>query len=207
MDLRQRCLHTVCQILKQSCRIKDKLNLPSIVCVFDQAIYAKACEVVWKKQEIFKDVVLMLSNFHFLMMFLGVIGKRFGDAGLRNLVVQSGIISGRSVDKALDGHIYNRAVRMHKLVYEALMRILITQMKANLSDTEDLNAFEFQIRKSVDGDSFDSSLAGNDFCDVFEMVIKYKEHLSSGSMQNFWISYLEMVELLLKLIYAQRAGD
>ena len=41
---------------------------------------------------------------------------------------------------------------------------------------------------------------------VFDIVIKYKEHLSSGSMQNFWISYLEMVQLLLKLIYAQRAG-
>ena len=77
-------------------------------------------------------------------------------------------------------------------------------MKANLSYT--LNAFEFQIRKFVessDGDSFDSILAGNEFCNVFDMVIKYKEHLSSGSMQNFLISYLEKVELLLKLIYAQ----
>ena len=26
-------------------------------------------------------------------------------------------------------------------------------------------------------------------------------------MQKFWISYLEMVELLLKLIYTQQAGD
>ena len=46
------------------------------------------------------------------------------------------------------------------------MRILITQMKANLFDTEDLNAFEFQIKKSVensDGESFDGILAGNDF--------------------------------------------
>ena len=69
-------------------------------------------------------------------------------------------------------------------------------MKANLSDTEDLNVFEFQIRKSVessDGESFDSILAGNDFLNVSDMVIKYKEHLSSGSMQHFWISYLEMV--------------
>ena len=77
---------------------------------------------------------------------------------------------------------------MHKLVYESLMRIFITQMKANLSDTEDLNAFGFQIRKSVEssnGDSFDSILAGNDFCNVFDMVIKCKEHLSSGPMQNF----------------------
>ena len=54
-----------------------------------------------------KNVVLMQGNFHLLMMFLGVIGKRFGDAGLRDLAVQSGIISERSVDKALDGHMYS----------------------------------------------------------------------------------------------------
>ena len=54
-----------------------------------------------------------------------MIGKRFGDAGLRDLAVQSGIISEGSVDKALAGHIYNRGVRMHKVVHEALMLILI----------------------------------------------------------------------------------
>ena len=85
-------MSTVYEILKRSSRIKDKLNLPSIVCVFDQAIYAKACEIVWKRREMFKDVVLMLDNFHLLMMFLGVIGKRFGDAGLKDLSVQSRII-------------------------------------------------------------------------------------------------------------------
>ena len=156
-------MSTVYEMLKRSCRIKDKLNLPSVVCVFDQAIYAKACKIIWKKREMFKDAVLMLDNFHLLMMFLGMIGKRFCDAGLRDLPVQSGIISEGPVDEALDGHMYNRAIRMHKLVYEALMRILITQMKTNLSDTEDLNAFEFQIRKSVESSDVDSILAGNDF--------------------------------------------
>ena len=65
-------MSTVYGIWKRFCRIKDKLNLPSVVCVFDEAVYAKACEIVWKKREIFKDVVLMLGNFHLLMMCLGV---------------------------------------------------------------------------------------------------------------------------------------
>ena len=90
----------------------------------------------------FKDVVLMLGNFHLRMMFLGVIGKRFGDAGLKDLSVQSGIISEGSVAKALDGHMYNRAVHVHKLVYEAFMRILITQIKTNLTVSEELEAFK-----------------------------------------------------------------
>ena len=64
--------------------------------------------------------------------------------------MQPGIISEKSVAKALDGHMYNRAVRVHKLVYEALMQILITQMKINLTDSEKLEAFELQISKYVE---------------------------------------------------------
>ena len=122
------------------------------------------------------------------MKFLGVIGKRFGDAGLKDLSLQSGVISEGSVAKALDGHMYNRAVRVHKRVYEALMRILITQMKTNLTESEELEAFELQISKSAessDWESFETILAGDAFCKVFDMVIKYNEHLSSGSMQKF----------------------
>ena len=39
---------------------------------------------------------------------------------------------------------------MHKFVYEALMRILFTQMKTNLTDSEELEAFELQISNSVE---------------------------------------------------------
>ena len=40
--------------------------------------------------------------FHTLM-FLGIIGKRFGDGGYRYLLVQSEVIAEGSVDRALSG--------------------------------------------------------------------------------------------------------
>lgn len=63
----------------------------------------------------FQYVVLMLGN-----------SKRIGDAGIRDTMVQSNVIAQVSIDKALTGHMYNRAVRMQKLTYKALMRILVT---------------------------------------------------------------------------------
>ena len=53
---------------------------------------------------------------------LSIIGKRFGDAGLRDLAVESGVIAEGSIDAVLCGREYNREVRLHKLVYEALLR-------------------------------------------------------------------------------------
>lgn len=42
-----------------------------------------------------------MGIFHTLMMFLGNIGKRFGDAGLKDILVQSGVLAEGSADKAL----------------------------------------------------------------------------------------------------------
>ncbi|KAG1659941.1 Choline O-acetyltransferase [Nymphon striatum] len=55
---------------------------------------------------------------------LSIIGKLFRDAGLRDLAVESGVIGEGSIDKVLDGKQYNRGVRLHKITYEALMRLV-----------------------------------------------------------------------------------
>ena len=47
-----------------------------------------------------------------------MIGKRFQDAGLRNVIIESGVIAGD-----LEGRSYNRTVRFHKLMFEALNRL------------------------------------------------------------------------------------
>ena len=110
-------LGTVYEVLLRS------LNLNAIVCVFDQTLYAKACEIVWKNPDNLHPIVLRMGVFHTICTMLAVIGKRFGDAGLRDLSVESGVIADGSIAGVLDGKKYNRAIRLHKLVYEALLRL------------------------------------------------------------------------------------
>ena len=105
--------------------IKDRLHLQSIVCVLDQAMYAKACEVKFKRKEEFSDVVLFLGIFHTLMMILGVIGKRFGDAGFKDAIIHSGVIEEGSIEGVLTGKMYNRSIYAHKVFYEAIQRLLL----------------------------------------------------------------------------------
>ena len=111
-------------------QIADSLKLLSIVCVFDQAIYSKALQVKWKEKAKFKNCVLMMGAFHMLMVFMHILSKRFGDAGLRDALIKSSAIAEGSVDRATDGRMYNRGVRLYKNMYEALMRILINKMES-----------------------------------------------------------------------------
>ena len=109
-------------------------DLNAIVCVFDQALYAEACEVVWKNPDNCHPIVLRMGVFHTICTMLAVIGKRFGDAGLRYLSVEYGVIADGSIAGVLDGKKYNKAIRLHKLVYEALLRLVWSGFEAWLGD-------------------------------------------------------------------------
>lgn len=68
-----------------------------------------------------------MGGFHIIMNFASVIGARFGIAGLRDLMIESGIFAFSSVDAVLNCKHYNRCIRSLKLIYGAVsgMKILV----------------------------------------------------------------------------------
>ena len=108
-------LSTVYTLLKKSLEMATQLGLDDTVVVLDQAIYAKAVEVVWKHTEEFKAIVLRMGSFHITCVLLSVIGKRFRDGGLRDLLLVSGLVGSGSLNGVLEGKHYNRALRTHKV--------------------------------------------------------------------------------------------
>ena len=207
-------ISTINQVLHRCLKIKDSLNLPSIVCVFDEAIYAKAVEIKWRNPEMFSSRVIMLGIFHTLMMFLGIIGKRFGDAGYRDILVQSEIIAEGSVDRALTGKMYNRSVRAVKLTYEALSRILVEKLELE-SDSEfaavisNLKEEIIHFNESLSDDGLDILLNSENLKIYNERYIDFMDNLKShgGELALFWISFIEMAQILLNILYATRSGN
>ena len=96
----------------------ESLHLVSIVCVFDQAIYYKACEIKWKEPLQFRNCLLMMSIFHLLTNYMGILKKRFCDAGMKDVLLQSATIAEGSIERALNGKSYNRGVREYKIFHE-----------------------------------------------------------------------------------------
>ena len=52
-------LRTAYEVLCRSAEIRTRLSLSAVICVFDQAFYAKAMEVYWKNKDKFQNVFLM----------------------------------------------------------------------------------------------------------------------------------------------------
>ena len=53
----------------------------------------------------------MMGIFHMIMTFMHILSKRFSGAGLKDALIQSGVVAEGSVVSALKGKSYNRGVR------------------------------------------------------------------------------------------------
>ena len=71
----------------------------------------------------------MRGIFHLYMVFMNILNKRFGDTGLQDALVQSSIVAKGSVDSTLRGKSCNRSIRLYKIYYEALNRLLRKQLQ------------------------------------------------------------------------------
>ena len=63
------------------------------------------------------------GRFHITMTFLAVIGKKYEESGLEDMLIESRYYGSNSVVRLLHGKAYNKGVRAHKLLLEALKRI------------------------------------------------------------------------------------
>ena len=116
--------NTVLELLIQSKVKAEKLGLDETDVVLDMAIYSKAVEILMNPKyiDLKRFIVLRLGAFHIMCIYIAVIGKRFGDAGLRDIVVESNILGESSVDKMLKGKHYNNATRVLKYLFDAIKR-------------------------------------------------------------------------------------
>ena len=198
-------MSTIYHMLERALRIKDQLKVKSIVCVYDQAIYAKAYQIKCKEPEKFKSVFLMMGTFHIIMTFLAVLAIRFKDAGLKDLVIQSVLVAEGSVDTMFSGsRAYKRAVRAYKILYEAFSRLLLEKFKKEHPKT--VKALYDSIGTETI-ENYTDVVSSKEMQEYSNKLVSFKECLAGkGDLPKFWLTFLEMCELLFNLIFATRSG-
>ena len=209
-------MSTVHEGLVRSVKIKDTLQLKSIVVVLDQTLYAKATDIVWKYPDVFEGIVLTMGAFHTICTLSSIFGKRCQDAGLRDIFIESGVIAEGSVSGVLDGRRYNRAVRFHKLMYEALQRLAWKGFQSWIEEIPEKNLSVQQfsnglipLYNDLCQREFDAVMKSQPYSEFIVLYDRRLDYLgtSNGKLSSFWMSYLDIVEILLNLLRASREGD
>ena len=90
-----------------------------------------------------KDFInLRTGGFHATCVFLGFTGKRFGDAGLKYVMVQSRILGEDAAQKVLRRKRYNNDMSVHLCVAEAMTRVKLDAFQEWLLSHDKYHAYD-----------------------------------------------------------------
>ena len=120
------------------------------------------------------------------------------------------MIAEGSIAGVMDGRKYNRAIRLHKLVYEALLRLAwkgfmqwleVHHAPDDIHMKETLKIIN-EMCKDVSQESLLMVIKNNSCARIIELFEDYLLFLreGNGSLSSFWMSYVDMVGNLLGFI-------
>ncbi|CAG2209161.1 unnamed protein product [Mytilus edulis] len=145
---------------------------------FDQQLYAVSQQVKWSMPEVFQSHILRLGGFHTLSCFIACIGKLWADGGLRDLMVDSGVYAGCTVDQMLLGKQFNRSVRGLTLVYEALRSLWFASFFKWCEENDGIDAIPKDVWVMLSKCQAKFSDESESYKDVLnELTILYTTHV------------------------------
>ena len=80
-------------VFTKSVAIADELETDYIVLTFDYAFYTKVEQVHWNDAMYIQRTVVRVSECHTFLTFLSIIGKRFEDSGLADILLEVGTVA------------------------------------------------------------------------------------------------------------------
>lgn len=116
---------TVQEIINISQKASEEVHQAYTLVTFDLGIAKKAYELVWQNQNMYHNVIVRMEVFHTIASYLGTVGKYVTGSGFEEVLIESAICASGSIVKVLSGKHFNRSIRVHKIMVEALERMLL----------------------------------------------------------------------------------
>ena len=109
----------------------------------------KEKQIQWRYPEEFANVIIRMGGFHIALDYLGLIGKKYLDSGLDDLLIESGVYAAGTMAASVKG----QGVRAHKLVSGAMFHLMWSAFVAWYTSTDDvsLNEEERVLQCITDG--------------------------------------------------------
>lgn len=208
-------ISTVYTTLKKGEQLAIECGQSYHVHTFDQQLYAIAQQVKFANTSEFANLTVRLGGFHTLCCYISCINKIWGDCGISDLLVESGVYAKRSVENMLKGKEFHRVIRGLTLVYEVLLSFLIENF-LNWLDKNDESTTYMNLRKQIS--DFHAQFSQKKFAkdalnklssDIQNLINKLfmqfrEEGCARSPTFRFWDSCLQALQLMLLFIRAER---
>lgn len=199
--------------------ISKKLNPgQSTVLTLDQQLYSKAKELHWCRPEECKLLLVCLGSFHTALNFMRVISQHFMDSCLLKVWTESGVYGENTANNIIAAKSYNKAMRAHKLTYEAVwclyQKLFLDWLHQKEVDTETVNqplsvlTTGFHKQKETDelSQMFEDVVDALKQKQILCLIEDFDKENKNPTFVN-WRQYMRLVQILLRFIRAEREGN
>ena len=194
---------------------------------YDEAIYSKAQMIKWRNMDEFKDDEMDMEGMHRALNFMGDIGKVMEESGFEDIIVEGELYGPSVVQMIIKGKSYNRGVRTHKIMNEAMQRLKwkafqkwLEENGIQVSEEEKESIAEdvtkarglLQTKRDID-DNDKVKSAINSLIEHSANINHLMHDFTVGGCNlsytfKFWETYInDLSQLLLDYIAAKRDGN
>ncbi|MES9882370.1 MAG: hypothetical protein ABW185_15975 [Sedimenticola sp.] len=191
-------------MLKVKAAIARK-RMPFAVVVGDQPVYTLLLEIKSEHPQEYEHIIPFLGPFHTQCCMIYAIYKRHKGSEIAEVLVAAGVIAEGSVDQALRGKHYRRAMRCLLLLYEALMH-LVLNMNVAVSQFEASTKARLAVLRDPTTNSQASLATAHEELESDPAIAALLDslfHMPEGSdMGTYWLEFMAMVEVLVMNVHA-----
>ena len=207
---------TVQQCLIPSMDATEQLNQEYTLVTMDLAAAKIAYDIQWGNPDKYSKLFINLGPFHTMCSYMRAIGKMMTGCGFEEVLVESGICANSSIDKVLSGKHYNRAIRIHQIMTEAVERMVLAKFNESEStdDEERIHLLSLpEMEHLANSPSYISMIDVEDSTDCKNFLNRfelYKNKIRNGvfgKTAQFWLLYCDSVWTLLRFQNAVKENN
>lgn len=201
---------TVYQCLKTSIDVSAKLGQRFTFVTFDLAAAKLALNAVWNEPEKFRDVIVNLGAFHTVCAYMGALGKLMEGSGFEELVLEAGLCASGSLQQMMNGKHYNRALRVHQTMADALGRLMTRAYLSNDMSNQMCIEKLKSLASFPNNDTLTDSNEDHESKEFLDKFSDFVDNIRSGSLgktAQFWAQYHDSVWIMLLFIKAVKENN
>ena len=188
--------------MKRSQQLAKESKIKEITVTYDLAIAKVAMQIQAKESPRFDNLFIAMGTFHSEMAFFNVLGKYIEESGGTYILVESGVIASNSVKNFLNLNSYNRRKRLHGLLSLTMEILHYDSFLENIRSESHMS----RQRQNPNLELIESK----EWVQEFENYMKYKKETEEGmhgKTTQYWIGYVNLMNLYQLLVRSAREGD
>jgi hypothetical protein len=142
--------------------------------------------------------------------YVGALGKMMEGSGCEEVILQAGICASGSIAQDMDGKHFNRAMRVHTLMLDAVQRLLLSAFMRETGRNVEADTRFKCLAESPDYHKFldvYASESDQQFVDEYKTVVESVRKGAIGKTAQFWVQYCDAVWVLLLFQKAIKQND